>query len=150
MKLDEGPGDDGLQAARRHRFFLLASMDNSEPRKIVVLRWHMAGVRLSTARPAPANRLAPVVHDGFYVLVVLMAGTGFATALAAGLPEIVFAGSGGIERASRPRRKRMSLCCKLCVRHQKSGASYPFSQIAVADQYDVESKRRQPSALWCK
>ena len=28
------------------------------------------------------------------LLVVLMAGTGFATALAAGLPEIVFAGSG--------------------------------------------------------
>ena len=51
-------------------------------------------VRLLTARPAPANRLAPIVHYGFYVLVVLMAGTGFATALAAGLPEIVFAGSG--------------------------------------------------------
>jgi len=26
-------------------------------------------VRLGTARPAPANRLAPVVHYGFYVLV---------------------------------------------------------------------------------
>jgi len=96
-----------ILAALAVGFFLLASMDNSEPRKIVVLRWHVAGgmlilalmivrfvVRLSTARPAPANRLASVVHYGFYVLVVLMAGTGFATALAAGLPEIVFAGSG--------------------------------------------------------
>jgi cytochrome b561 len=96
-----------ILAALAVGFFLLAAMDNSEPRKIAVLRWHMGGgmlilalmivrfvVRLSTARPAPANRLAPVVHWGFYVLVVLMAGTGFATALAAGLPEIVFAGSG--------------------------------------------------------
>ena len=52
--------------------------------------------RISTASSqcSPANRLAPIVHYGFYVLVVLMAGTGFATALAAGLPDIVFAGSG--------------------------------------------------------
>ena len=51
-------------------------------------------VRLWTAKPPPANRLAPVVHWGFYLLVVLMVATGFATGLAAGLPEIVFAGSG--------------------------------------------------------
>jgi len=59
--------------------------------------------RISTASSqcSPANRLAPIVHCGFYVLVVLMAGTGFATALAAGLPEIVFAGSGAPLRASR-------------------------------------------------
>jgi cytochrome b561 len=88
-------------------FLGLAAMENADPRKIAVLRWHMAGgmlilalmivrfiVRLATAKPAPANRLAPVVHGGFYLLVALMAGTGFATGLAAGLPEIVFAGSG--------------------------------------------------------
>jgi cytochrome b561 len=88
-------------------FLGLAAMSNADPRKIAVLRWHMAGgmlilalmivrfiVRLLTARPAPANRLAPVVHYGFYLLVVLMVATGFATGLAAGLPEIVFAGSG--------------------------------------------------------
>jgi cytochrome b561 len=88
-------------------FLGLAAMDNTDPRKIAVLRWHMAGgmlilalmivrfiVCLWTARPAPANRLAPVVHWGFYLLIVLMVGTGFATGLAAGLPEIVFAGSG--------------------------------------------------------
>ena len=88
-------------------FLGLAAMENADPRKVTVLRWHMAGgmlilalmiirlvVRLATAKPAPANRLAPVVHWGFYLLVVLMVGTGFATGLAAGLPEIVFAGSG--------------------------------------------------------
>jgi len=96
-----------ILAALAVGFFALAAMENADPRKIAVLRWHMAGgmlilalmiirlvVRLLTARPAPANRLAPIVHYGFYVLVVLMAGTGLATTLAAGLPEIVFAGSG--------------------------------------------------------
>ena len=88
-------------------FLGLAAMENADPAKITVLRWHMAGgmlilalmivrfiVRLWTAKPPPANRLAPVVHWGFYLLVVLMVATGFATGLAAGLPEIVFAGSG--------------------------------------------------------
>ena len=40
------------------------------------------------------DRIAPISHYGFYVLVLLMAGTGFATAILAGLPAIVFAGSG--------------------------------------------------------
>ncbi len=96
-----------ILAALAVGFFVLAAMENADPCKIAVLRGHMAGgmlilalmilrfiVRLLTARPAPANRLAPIVHYGFYLLVVVMAGTGFATALAAGLPEIVFAGSG--------------------------------------------------------
>jgi cytochrome b561 len=95
-------------------FFALAAMPNSDPDKISVLRQHMAGgmlilalmvirfiVRMLTARPAAAttgypllDRIAPVTHYGFYVLILLMAGTGFATALLAGLPDIVFAGSG--------------------------------------------------------
>ena len=88
-------------------FFGLAAMPNADPAKIAVLRWHMAGgmlilalmlvrlvVRLVTAKPAPANHLASLVHYGFYLLVVLMVGTGFATGLLAGLPDIVFAGSG--------------------------------------------------------
>jgi cytochrome b561 len=88
-------------------FFGLAAMPNADAAKIAVLRWHMAGgmlilalmlvrlvVRLVTAKPAPANRLASLVHYGSYLLVVLMVGTGFATGLLAGLPEIVFAGSG--------------------------------------------------------
>jgi cytochrome b561 len=95
-------------------FFALAATPNSDPAKIAVLRVHMAGgmlilalmlirfiVRMMTSRPADAttgypllDRIAPITHYGFYLLVVLMAGTGFATALLAGLPEIVFAGSG--------------------------------------------------------
>ena len=53
------------------------------------------------ARPAPAttghpflDRIAPVTHYGFYVLVLLMVGTGYATAILAGLNRIVFQGSG--------------------------------------------------------
>ncbi len=95
-------------------FFGLAAMPNSDPQKIGALRVHMAGgmlilalmvfrfiVRMATSRPARAttgypllDRMAPISHYGFYVLVLLMAGTGFATAILAGLPDIVFGGSG--------------------------------------------------------
>jgi hypothetical protein len=58
-------------------------------------------VRLATPKPVPAtigspalDRLAPVTHYGFYILVLLMAGTGLATAILARLNEIVFARSG--------------------------------------------------------
>jgi cytochrome b561 len=95
-------------------FFALAAMPNSDAEKIGVLRLHMAGgmlilalmvirfiVRMWTSRPAEAttgypllDRIAPISHYGFYVLVLLMAGTGYATAIIAGLPAIVFGGSG--------------------------------------------------------
>jgi cytochrome b561 len=94
--------------------FWLAAMPNSDPQKIAVLRLHMAGgmlilalmvirfiVRMRTSRPAAAttgypllDRIAPITHYGFYVLVVLMVGTGYATGILAGLPAIVFGGSG--------------------------------------------------------
>jgi cytochrome b561 len=96
-----------ILAALAVGFCVLATMPNAQPAKIAVLRWHMAGgmlilalmlvrfmVRLVTAKPAPVNRLAPIAYYGFYLLVVLMVGTGFATGLLAGLPEIVFAQSG--------------------------------------------------------
>jgi len=95
-------------------YFWLAPTPNSDPRKIGVLKLHMAGgvlilaltgirflVRVQTPRPPQAtaghpllDRLALATHYGFYVLVVLMVGTGYATAIFAGLPEIVFGGSG--------------------------------------------------------
>ena len=103
-----------IAAALAIGFGWLAKTSNSNPQKLAVLRLHMAGgmlilalmvvrfaVRLLTAKPpaaATGNRLldcmAPVAHHGFYVLILLIAGTGFATAILAGLPEIVFAGSG--------------------------------------------------------
>jgi cytochrome b561 len=95
-------------------FFGLAAMPNSDPRQIVILQAHMLGgtlilvlmvfrfiVRMCTSRPEDAttghpllDRLAPITHYGFYVLVLLMVGTGFATAVIAGLGEIVFGSSG--------------------------------------------------------
>jgi len=103
-----------IVAALALGFFGLAATPNSDPQKIDVLRVHMAGgmlilaltvvrfiVRMLTSRPADAttghrllDRIAPISHNGFYVLVLLMAGTGFATAILAGLPATVFAGSG--------------------------------------------------------
>jgi cytochrome b561 len=95
-------------------FFLLAPMQNSDPQKIGILLIHMSvgmsllalmavrfTVRTFTAKPADAttghrllDRIAPVTHYGFYILVVLMAGTGLATAILAGLNRSVFQGSG--------------------------------------------------------
>jgi cytochrome b561 len=95
-------------------FFWLAAMPNTNAEKIAVLRLHMAGgmlilalmvirlaVRFLTSRPVDAttgspslDRLAPLAHCGLYVLVVLMVATGYATGILAGLPAIVFGGSG--------------------------------------------------------
>ena len=86
-------------------FLVLAPMPNTDPSKILLLMLHMAGglfifglmtlrfvVRMSTARPPPqtignetADKLAPVTHYGFYVLVLLMVVTGLSTAIIAGL-----------------------------------------------------------------
>lgn len=95
-------------------FFVLDRMPNTDPGKIAVLRVHMAVgvlilvltiarlvVRWCTRKPAPAttgypalDRLAPVAHYGLYLVVVLMVGTGYVTGILAGLPAIVFGGSG--------------------------------------------------------
>jgi cytochrome b561 len=103
-----------IVAALAIGFFWLAAMPNDNPGKIAILRVHMAGgmlvlalmfirfvVRMRTARPADAttgspllDRIARVSHYGFYVLVLLMVATGFATAILAGMPAIVFGNSG--------------------------------------------------------
>jgi cytochrome b561 len=95
-------------------FLSLAATPNTDPGKIAVLRLHMAGgmlilaltvlravTRKFTAHPAPistgnrlADSLAPLTHYGFYALILLMVGTGYATGIIAGLPAIVFANSG--------------------------------------------------------
>jgi cytochrome b561 len=96
-------------------FFGLAATPNSDPQKIGLLGLHMAGgvlilalmgirfiVRMRTSRPAGAttgypllDRIAPITHYGFYVLVLLMVGTAFATAIVSGLNIIVFGPPGG-------------------------------------------------------
>lgn len=95
-------------------FFWLAAMPNTDAEKIAVLRLHMAGgmlilalmvirlaVRFSTSRPVDAttgspslDRLAPLAHYALYLLVILMVATGYSTGILAGLPAIVFGGSG--------------------------------------------------------
>lgn len=94
--------------------FALKTVPISSPDKIDALRGHMiAGglilvltlvrlvVRLKTTHPAPAttgnpllDRLAPLTHWGLYLLVLLMAGSGVAMSVLAGLPGIVFGGVG--------------------------------------------------------
>ena len=95
-------------------FFLVAAVPNTDPRKITILLVHMSvgmlilllmairfAVRMRTSRPADPtsglrrlDRFVPVVHYGFYGLVLLMVATGYATAILAGLNRIVFQGSG--------------------------------------------------------
>jgi len=94
-------------------FLIIAPMANTDPEKKRVLLFHMsfgigiAGVmllrlviRLLTAKPAEAttghaalDRLVPYAHYVFYLLVVLQAATGLATALLAGLNRSVFQGT---------------------------------------------------------
>lgn len=103
-----------IGAALVDGYVAVAPVQNDDPRKLDALQIHMAlgmlilalmlfrlVVRWLTAKPPPAvtdaalvDRATPAVHIGFYVLVIAMAATGFATALLAGLPEIVFARSG--------------------------------------------------------
>jgi len=100
--------------------FALKTIPNSSPHKIEALRSHMIGaaviltlmlvrlaLRLRSARPERAStgvplldRLAKVSHLAFYGLVAGMIATGLATALLAGLPAIVFGGSGAALPAS--------------------------------------------------
>ena len=95
-------------------FLIMAPMANTDPEKKRVLMFHMsfgigiAGVmllrlvlRLVTAKPADLttghaalDRLVPYAHYAFYLLVVLMAGTGLSTAILAGLNRSVFQGTG--------------------------------------------------------
>jgi cytochrome b561 len=101
-------------ATLRIGFFVLAPMPNTDLQKIGILLVHMSVgmailalmmvrfiVRMRTSRPMDAttgyprlDRLAPITHYGFYVLVVLMVATGYATAIVAGLNRSVFQASG--------------------------------------------------------
>ena len=96
--------------------FALKSVPNSSQDKIAALQGHMVAgglillltltrlvVRLTTAQPSPAtsgnallDRLAPLTHWGLYALVLLMAGSGVAMSVLAGLPGIVFGGVGSL------------------------------------------------------
>ncbi|MDP6646458.1 MAG: cytochrome b/b6 domain-containing protein [Rhodospirillales bacterium] len=93
---------------------ILGKTPNSDPEKIGHLQTHMSlgtlililmvarfAVRLLKPRPAPAESgnpvlkwLGPLVHYLFYLVVIAMASSGLATAILAGLPEIVFGGTG--------------------------------------------------------
>lgn len=94
--------------------FVLAETPNDDPTKLYGLRAHMSvgltilvlmlvrlAVRMITAKPphadignATLNTAGVWAHWAFYVLVIAMAGSGIAMARMAGLPEIVFGGSG--------------------------------------------------------
>ncbi|MFM1925553.1 MAG: hypothetical protein RIT44_1359 [Pseudomonadota bacterium] len=94
--------------------WVLQEIPNSSPEKLWALKGHMVAgalillltllrlaVRLTTAHPAPASsghalldRLAPIMHGGLYALVLVMAGSGIAMSVLAGLPDTVFLGVG--------------------------------------------------------
>jgi cytochrome b561 len=95
-------------------FFVLEPMSNAQPQKIGILRVHMLVgmlilalmvvrliVRWLAAKPPAAtigspllDRIARLVHYGFYLLVLLMVASGYATAILAGLNRSVFQRSG--------------------------------------------------------
>jgi cytochrome b561 len=102
--------------------FVMARLPHSAPAKPFALLKHMlAGtailglsvarmvVRAKAPRLAPmssgmawADRIVPVVHRVFDVLVLLMVGSGVVMALASGLPETVFLGRGALPEQLDP------------------------------------------------
>ena len=94
--------------------FVLSETPNDDPFKLVSLRMHMGmgiailvlmvlrlGTRLATRKPAHAetgnallDRLGVLTHWLFYAVVIAVCASGLATANLAGLPDIVFGGSG--------------------------------------------------------
>ena len=94
--------------------FVLAATPNDDPFKLISLRMHMGAgiailvlmlirlvVRLVTAKPPEAdignpllNMLGRLTHWLLYLVVIALAASGLATANMAGLPPIVFGGSG--------------------------------------------------------
>ena len=93
---------------------ILSQIPNDNPEKLFALKMHMiAGfiilvlmivrviVRKVTDRPPPAdtgnavlNKAGTVAHTLLYLLVFAMLGSGLATAVISGLPDIVFNNSG--------------------------------------------------------
>lgn len=93
---------------------VLDEMPNSDPEKVNALKGHMTlgisllvltvirlMVRVATKKPDKMTTENPMldkvgvaVHYSFYLFIILMASSGLLTAAAAGLPDIVFGGSG--------------------------------------------------------
>lgn len=94
--------------------FMLSETPNTDPSKLYGLRMHMIFgslilvlvlirlvVRLRTDKPPHAdignpllNKAANWAHWAFYALIILVAGSGIGISIMAGLPQIVFFGSG--------------------------------------------------------
>jgi cytochrome b561 len=94
--------------------FVLSATPNSDPEKLFALRMHMSMgmiifvlmiirlvVRSKTQKPPHAdignallNKLGVLAHYVLYLLVFLMAASGIGISIMAGLPDIVFGGSG--------------------------------------------------------
>lgn len=93
---------------------VLSATPNDDPQKLIYLKIHMGMgmlilalmlirliTRFMTQTPPHAdignsllNKVGVATHYLFYLVVILMAGSGLAIANMAGLPEIVFGGSG--------------------------------------------------------
>lgn len=93
---------------------VLSETPNDDPFKLIALRMHMSAgiailvlmlirlvVRFTTAKPPEAdignpllNTLGRITHWLLYLVVIALAASGLATANMAGLPPIVFGGSG--------------------------------------------------------
>ncbi|MBT3332116.1 MAG: cytochrome b [Rhodospirillaceae bacterium] len=93
---------------------VLEEIPNSDPDKLAYLQLHMTMgtlilvlmavrfiVRILKPRPAPVesgnailDRLGPLIHKLFYVVVIAMAVSGLAVSILTDLPQILFGGSG--------------------------------------------------------
>ena len=93
----------------------LSRLSNASPDKLFALRGHMvAGVAIlvltvvrlavvmGTRRPPAVSLASRIGHVSLYAAVVLMAASGIALAVQAGLPDIVFGGVGALPESFAP------------------------------------------------
>lgn len=139
-------------------FFVLAPTPNASPGKLFALRGHMIvgiailvlmmvrfAVRLGTRRPPAVttgspllDRLARLMHYTLYGAVMLMAVSGIGLAVQAGLPDIVFRGSGAplpeTFTAFRPRAVHGVLAWLLVALVGLHVAAAGFHQLVLRDR----------------
>jgi len=93
--------------------FLLSETPNSDPQKITFLKIHMLmgmligvlmliriAIKVFSQKPSATsstsvlvNKLGVIIHNAFYLVVLLIVISGFATANIANLPDIIFKGA---------------------------------------------------------
>ena len=90
LVLAETPNDAGDKIDSLRGHMILGTVIGALMLVRLIVRWRTRRPPAASTGNAAIDRLGTLVHAGLYLLVFLMAASGLATALWAGLPQIVF------------------------------------------------------------